>query len=132
MQVVFRLPLQHDSDVAQARIRVRELCAGRALSQSDIEGLATAASEVARNCIVHAGGGEIVLGTIRNGERAGVVVIASDHGPGIANIDQAMQDGFSTGDGLGLGLPSARRLVHEFELSSVLEFGTTVTLTLWT
>jgi serine/threonine-protein kinase RsbT len=130
-QVVFRLPLREDSDVANVRSRVRELCAGHGFSSNAVEALATAATEVARNVLVHARDGEIFLGTERDAERRGVVVIARDDGPGIANIDDAMRDGFSTGSGLGLGLPSARRLVHEFELRSTAAEGTTVTLIMW-
>jgi serine/threonine-protein kinase RsbT len=130
-QVVFRLPLREESDVAHARKRVRELCARHGFASNAVESLATAASEVARNVIVHAGDGELLLGTWQQAERTAVVVIARDSGPGIADIDEAMRDGFSTGAGLGLGLPSARRLVHEFELRSTTAEGTTVTLTMW-
>lgn len=96
-----------------------------------MEALATAVSEIARNMLVHAGGGELFLGSIERAGRVGIVALARDTGPGIADIDEAMRDGFSTGDGLGLGLPSARRLVDEFELSSVVGQGTTVKLTKW-
>jgi serine/threonine-protein kinase RsbT len=130
-QIVFRLPLRIDSDVAHARARVRQLCTGQGFSIGEIEALATATSEVARNAIVHAGEGEVLIGTISSLARAGVIVIARDSGPGIPNIDRAMDDGFSTGPGLGLGLPSARRLVPDFRLDSVVGEGTTVTLTLW-
>jgi serine/threonine-protein kinase RsbT len=130
-QIVFRLPLRIDSDVAHARVRVRQLCTGRGFSTSEVEALATATSEVARNVIVHAGEGEVLIGTVSSATRTGVVVIARDDGPGIHDIEQAMCDGFSTGSGLGLGLPSARRLVPDFRLHSVVAQGTTVTLTLW-
>ena len=130
-QIVFRLPLREDSDVAQARFCVRELCARHGFSSNAVEALATAASEVARNVIVHAGDGEILLGTEHEAKRLGVVVIARDDGPGIPNIEDAMRDGFSTRSGLGLGLPSAQRLVHEFELRSSAAEGTIVTLIMW-
>jgi serine/threonine-protein kinase RsbT len=130
-QVVFRFPLRDESDVSHTRARVRELCARHGFASSAVEALATAASEIARNVIVHAGDGELLLGTQHEAERLGVVVTARDHGPGIANIDDAMRDGFSTGNGLGLGLPSARRLAHEFELRSNAGEGTTVTLVMW-
>ena len=93
--------------------------------------MATAVSEVVRNVIVHALGGEILLGKLQDGDLVGVVVITSDTGPGIPNPADAMTDGFSTGTGLGLGLPSARRLVDEFELCSIVGEGTTVTLKQW-
>jgi serine/threonine-protein kinase RsbT len=130
-QIVFRVLMRDESDVAQARLRVRDLAVGRGLPASAVEALATATSELARNLIVHAGGGEISMGTVRSPGRAGLVVIARDSGPGIADIEQAMRDGFSTGTGLGLGLPSARRLVHEFEIQSLVSEGTTVMLTMW-
>lgn len=91
------------------------------------EALATATSEIARNAVVHAGEGELTIGTVQNGGRTGVVVTARDAGPGIANIGEAMLDGYSTGVSLGLGLPSARRLVHEFEIRSVPGEGSAVT-----
>jgi anti-sigma regulatory factor (Ser/Thr protein kinase) len=130
-RIVFRLPIRDDSDVAQARSCVRELCARLEFPPAAVEALATAASEVARNTIVHAHDGEVLLGTARDEPRTGVVIIVRDAGPGISNIDDALRDGYSTGDGLGLGLPSARRLVDEFELHSALGEGTTVTMTMW-
>ena len=130
-QILFRVLMRDESDVAQARLRVRDLAAGRGLPASAVEALATATSELARNVLVHESGGEISLGTIRRAGREGLVVIVRDSGPGIADIEQAMRDGFSTGTGLGLGLPSARRLVHEFEIQSLVSEGTTVMLTMW-
>jgi serine/threonine-protein kinase RsbT len=130
-RVVFRLPLQVDSDVAQARVRLRELCTEYHFSSIAVEGLAIAASEVARNVLTYAGDGEMLLGTQHDGARLGIVVIARDDGPGISNVEAAMRDGFSTGHGLGLGLPSAQRLVHEFDICSTIGRGTTVTLIVW-
>lgn len=130
-RLVFRLPLRDDSDLAEARLRVRALCAGYGFASSTIEGLATAASEVARNVLVHAHDGELCGGTTHRDGRVGVVVVARDSGPGIATIADAMCDGFSTRGGLGLGLPSARRLVDDFEIHSLVNAGTTVTLTMW-
>jgi serine/threonine-protein kinase RsbT len=131
-QIVRRLPLEDDSDVAAARQQARELARSQGLVPTAIEALATAVSEIARNVIVHAKGGEILLGIANHDGRSGVVAIARDDGPGIPDIDDAMRDGYSTGNGLGLGLPSARRLVDEFEILSVAGQGTTVTLTKWT
>lgn len=130
-QRAFCLPLRDDSDVAQARLRVRELCVGYGFSSSTIEALAIATSEIARNVLVHAREGELLANTIRDEERVGVVVVARDTGPGIADIAGAMRDGYSTGGSLGLGLPSARRLVHEFDIQSVPDEGTVVTLVMW-
>lgn len=130
-RVVFRLPLRVDSDVAHARGRLRELCAQYGFSSTAMEALAIAASEVARNVLIYAGDGEMLLGTQHDGARLGIVVIARDDGPGISNVEAAMRDGFSTGKGLGLGLPSAQRLVHEFDICSTVGHGTTVTLVCW-
>jgi serine/threonine-protein kinase RsbT len=130
-RVVFRLPLRGDSDVAQARLRVRELCARYGFAVSVSEALATATSEITRNVIVHAREGEVLLGTMTDGQRTGVFVTARDEGPGLPDVELAMRDGYSTGAGLGLGLPSARRLVDEFTIQSVPNEGTTVTLIKW-
>jgi len=130
-QIAFRLGLRDDSDVARARLCVRELCALHGFTPHSTEALATATSEIARNAFVHAGEGELTIGTIQDAERTGVVVTARDSGPGIVNVEEAMRDGYSTGNGLGLGLPSARRLVHEFEIHSVPGEGTAVTMVMW-
>lgn len=130
-QIVFRLTVRRDSDVTEARLRVRELGARYAFSPRAIEALAIATSEVVRNVVVHAGEGELLLGTVEEGARRGIVVVARDEGPGISNLEAAMQDGFSTAGSLGFGLPGARRLVHELDIQSGLEGGTTVVLTQW-
>jgi serine/threonine-protein kinase RsbT len=130
-QLVFRVCLRDASDVARARGKTRELAYAEGLHSNAIEMLATAVSEVARNVIVHASTGEMLLGIERNAGRIAIVAIVRDEGPGIANIEEAMRDGHTTGDGLGLGLPSARRLVDDFELCSVVGQGTTVSLKKW-
>jgi len=130
-QIVFRLFLRDSSDVAVARGRARELACAHGFPSSAVEAFATAVSEVARNVIVHAGNGEMLLGIEKNSARIGIVAITRDDGPGISNIDEAMRDGHTTGDGLGLGLPSARRLVDDFELRSAVNQGTTVSLKKW-
>jgi serine/threonine-protein kinase RsbT len=125
------LRVDRDADVVIARQKGRELAAMAGISGSDLTVVATAISEIARNIIVYAERGDIVLKIVRNGHRRGVVVIASDQGPGIADIDMAMRDGFSTGKSLGVGLPGARRLMDEFEIVSELGKGVTVTMTKW-
>jgi serine/threonine-protein kinase RsbT len=95
------------------------------------EALATAVTEIARNIVVHAWSGEIALGILEQDTRRGVIVTARDAGPGIADLERAMLDGFSTGTGLGYGLPGARRLVDEFEIESKVGVGTMVTLKKW-
>jgi len=126
-----QLRLNDDSDVAAARRRARELALGSGLPTLAVEELVTAVSEIAHNVVVHAARGELLLAIAGGEERPAVVVIASDDGPGIANIEDAMRDGYSTGRGLGLGLPSARRLVDEFEIRSSPQAGTVVTLRKW-
>jgi serine/threonine-protein kinase RsbT len=130
-----RLTLRDESDVAAARRHVRELGARYGLSNLSIEALATAVTEIARNVIVHAQAGELRLRGVRFGPgeaaRSGLIVVISDHGPGIADVEAAMADGFSTGSGLGCGLSGARRMVDAFELTSVVGQGTTITLEKW-
>src|SRR5437868_3006020 len=103
--------VRHESDVTIARRCARDLASQQGLSEVEAEALATAVTEIARNILVHAGNGEILFGAVGDALNRGVVVTARDAGPGIAHIEQAMQDGFSTSGGLGFGLPGARRLV---------------------
>jgi serine/threonine-protein kinase RsbT len=130
-RVVFHLSLRDDSDVAAARRKARELAYEQGLSSSAAEALATAVSEIARNAVIHATGGRLLFALLAEPQRVGVIALTRDDGPGISNIEDAMRDGFSTASGLGLGLPGARRMVDEFELTSVLGKGTTVTLKKW-
>jgi negative regulator of sigma-B (phosphoserine phosphatase) len=123
--------VREESDVAIARIRARECALDHGLGETATEALATAVSEVARNLLVHAGGGEISIRGARDGDRRGVAVIAVDSGPGVADVDRALEGGFSSGGGLGLGLSGARRLVDELEITSVRGRGTTVVLRKW-
>lgn len=126
-----RVAVSRDADIVTARQLGRELATKAGFAGSDLTLIATAISEVARNIVSYAENGEILLGlTERDGLR-GLLVVAQDHGPGISDIDQAMQDGFSTGKSLGLGLPGARRLMDEFEIASELGKGTTVTMRKW-
>ena len=126
-----RLAIAADVDVVQARQRGRELASEAGFSNGDQTVIAAAISEIARNIVNYAKRGEITLRLITNGDRQGVIVIAEDHGPGIRDVVQAMEDGYSTSGGLGLGLPGARRLMDEFEVHSVIGQGTTVTMTKW-
>jgi serine/threonine-protein kinase RsbT len=126
-----RLAIAADVDVVQARLQGRELAAGAGFSTGDQTVIAAAISEIARNILNYAKRGEITLRLVPNGDRQGVEVIARDAGPGIPDIARAMQDGYSTSGGLGLGLPGARRLMDEFEVSSVVGEGTTVTMKKW-
>jgi serine/threonine-protein kinase RsbT len=123
--------VERDADVVAARQLGREIAAKVGFKGSDLTLIATAISEIARNIVSFAERGEIALSGIAVGGRRGILVVAQDKGPGIANIDQAMRDGFSTGRSLGLGLPGARRLMDEFEITSQLGVGTTVTMRKW-
>jgi serine/threonine-protein kinase RsbT len=127
-----RIAIESDADVVTARQRARELAADLELSSTDQTLLATAISEVARNITHYATRGEVLLRVIRDDNgRAGIQVVASDDGPGIADVERALQDGYTTGGGLGLGLPGARRLVDDFDIQSTPSQGTTVTLVMW-
>lgn len=126
-----RVAIRSDADIITARQQGRSLAARTGFSGSDLTILATAISEVARNIVEYAGQGEITFRFVQQGSKCGIVVTARDEGPGIRDISQAMQDGYSTGRGLGLGLPGARRLMDEFEIASKAGRGTTVTMKKW-
>jgi serine/threonine-protein kinase RsbT len=126
------IAIESDADVVTARQRARALAAELELSSTDQTLLATAISEVARNITTYARRGEVTVAIVEDARgRRGIRVVASDQGPGIADVERAMQDGYTTGGGLGLGLPGARRLVDEFALDSAPGQGTTVTLVKW-
>jgi serine/threonine-protein kinase RsbT len=125
------LPISRDGDIVAARQKGRDLAVQIGISGSDLTLFATAISEIARNIVVYAKQGEIGLSIVERGGKRGVLVIARDQGPGIADIERAMRDGFSTGNSLGLGLPGAKRLVDEFEIASTVGEGTTVTMRKW-
>ena len=111
MAAAARVPIRADPDIVAARQQGRALAATLALPSSDLTMIAAAISEVARNILIYARSGEIELLVVQEGNRKGIVVIARDQGPGIPNIPQALQDGYTTGSGLGLGLPGAKRLM---------------------
>jgi serine/threonine-protein kinase RsbT len=126
------IPIESDADVVTARQRARQLASRVDLTSTDQTLLATAISEVARNITTYAVRGEVQLSTIRDDNgRHGIQVVARDEGPGIENVERAMQDGFTTGEGLGLGLPGARRLVDDFRIETSPGKGTTVTMVMW-
>jgi serine/threonine-protein kinase RsbT len=93
--------------------------------------IATAISEIARNIVEYAKKGKIIISEIKDKEKQGIQVVARDRGPGISDVERAMQDGFTTGKGLGLGLPGTRRIMDEFEITSKAGKGTTVTIKKW-
>jgi serine/threonine-protein kinase RsbT len=128
----FVISIESDADVVTARQQARAMASQLDLSSTDQTLLATAISEVARNITAYAVRGEVLLSVIQDdGGRRGIQVIARDDGPGIENVELAMQDGYTSGSGLGLGLPGARRLVHQFEIQTAPGRGTTVTLVMW-
>ena len=125
------LAIRTDEDVVRARQAVRGSAVQARLSLVDQTKLVTAASELARNVLVHGGGGSALVELLRDGGRVGVRATFTDSGPGIPDIALAMTNGFTTKGGLGLGLGGARRLVDEFSLDSEPGRGTKVTLTTW-
>jgi serine/threonine-protein kinase RsbT len=126
-----RVAIEREADIVLARQAGRQLAATLGFSTTDQTLIATAISEVARNIVVYANHGEIVLDQTLEAGRVGIVVIATDKGPGIDNKEMALRDGFSTKNSLGLGLPGARRLMDDFILDSEVGRGTTVTMTKW-
>ena len=126
-----RVPIASDSDMVPARAQGRALATKLGFSRTDATLIATAISEIARNIVVHVGRGEILLQPLYEDDRYGVLVVAKDTGPGIRDIEAALDHGFASGKGLGLGLPGARRLMDEFEIASEPGKGTTVTMKKW-
>ena len=124
------VPVGSEADIVAIRRRVRETSARLGFTLVDQTKVVTAASELARNTLIHGGGGEMELTTL-NGPRVGIRLSFQDKGPGIPDIQLALRDGFTTGSGLGLGLGGAKRLVNEFELTSRVGEGTRVTITRW-
>jgi len=127
-----RVPITCDADIVIARQRGRALAAELGVSNTDQALIATAISELARNIVAYAKRGEIVIAGVSRAGRPGIMITARDAGPGIPNIELAMQDGYSTGGGLGLGLSGTRRLMAEFEIASEVGKGTTVITKKWT
>ncbi|MFI7415929.1 anti-sigma regulatory factor [Nonomuraea sp. NPDC049684] len=119
------------ADVVVVRQIVRTLAIEAGLSLVDQTKIVTAASELARNALVYAGGGDVRIDLVENGRKRGLKLVFSDEGPGIPDLDKALTDGFTTGGGMGLGLGGSRRLVDEFDLISAPGKGTTVTVTKW-
>jgi serine/threonine-protein kinase RsbT len=124
------IPVVSESDIVLARRRVREESSRLGFSLVDQTKVVTAASELARNMLIHGRGGAMDLITL-NGPRVGLRLTFHDKGPGIPDIQLALRDGFTTGSGLGLGLGGAKRLVNEFEISSSADEGTKVSITRW-
>ncbi|HEX4788112.1 MAG TPA: anti-sigma regulatory factor [Actinospica sp.] len=126
-----RLSIESNDDVVRARQLVRNIALECRLTLVEQTKLVTAASELARNTLIHGGGGSIRISLVSRGARQGVRAVFEDRGPGIADVDQALTDGWSSGSGLGLGLSGSRRLVDEFEIETEPGRGTKVTVTKW-
>ena len=120
-----------DVDIVTARKIGRALAVHVGFSGGEATLVATAISELARNILLYAREGRIQIQPVERGPKRGLIVIASDQGPGIADLERALQDGFSTSGRLGLGLPGVKRLMDEFEIASCADHGTTVTVKKW-
>ena len=126
-----RISISSDVDIVKARQAGRRVAEEVGFVFTELALIATAISELARNIVRYARSGEIVIRPITNSTRRGIQIVAQDSGPGIRDIEQALQIGFSTAGGLGLGLPGVRRLMDEFDIQSKLGQGTTVRITKW-
>ncbi|MBW3548855.1 MAG: anti-sigma regulatory factor [Actinobacteria bacterium] len=131
MLVENHIAITGDVDIVTARSRAKDMAAELGFSRTDQTVIAAAVSEVARNILVYAGSGEICLQPRRGNGRWGLVAVASDQGPGIPDIDQALTEGYSTAGSLGVGLSGARRLMDSLEIDSEVGRGTTVTMCKW-
>ena len=125
------LPIAADDDIVRVRQRVRDWSVSLGFSLVDQTKLVTAASELARNTLVYGQGGTLRMESLVNDARRGLRLTFEDQGPGIADITQALRDGYTTGSGLGLGLSGAKRLSHDFELTSRPGEGTRVVIARW-
>lgn len=126
-----RLTITSDRDVVRVRQLVRTVAVSVKFSLVDQTKLVTAASELARNTLVYGGGGTVEVRLVDSGRRCGIQIVFTDEGPGIADLDLALTDGYTTGSGLGLGLSGARRLVDEFEIDTTVGAGTSITVVKW-
>jgi serine/threonine-protein kinase RsbT len=126
-----RTEVRSPEDVVRVRQLARTHAAAVGLSLVDQTKIITAASELARNLLDYGGGGEVRFEVVNDGRRRGLRVTFEDRGPGIADIELAMKDGYTTGSGLGLGLSGAKRLSNEFAIRSVVGEGTTITIARW-
>ncbi|HYH81186.1 MAG TPA: anti-sigma regulatory factor [Longimicrobium sp.] len=124
-------PLRTEDDVVFSRQAVRSWAVELGFSLVDQTKLVTAASEIARNTVVYGGGGTVRMEQVEDGIRRGLRLVFEDRGPGIPDVERALQDGFTSGGGLGLGLGGARRLVNEFHIDSRLGEGTRITVVKW-
>lgn len=124
-------PIESEEDLVNIREFGRRLAEEIGFDGNNRTLIATALSEVCRNVLEYAGSGEVSIDSVNNDSHTGIIVVVSDSGPGIQDVDKAMQEGYSTGKGMGIGLPGARRIMDEFDLESDIGGGTTVTMRKW-
>ncbi|HEY1760595.1 MAG TPA: anti-sigma regulatory factor [Bryobacteraceae bacterium] len=125
------MPLRTSEDIVLVRQAVRKKAVALGFGLVDQTKIVTASSELARNTLDYGGGGVVELAVVENGRRSGLRLVFEDHGPGIANLDLALTDGYTSGQGMGLGLGGAKRLSHEFEIASKTGEGTKVSIVRW-
>jgi serine/threonine-protein kinase RsbT len=126
------IPVKTDLDIVSARMEGRSLARELGFGTIDQARIATAISELARNIVLYTPEGKVTVRTIVSDDRRlGIEVVCEDNGPGIANVELVMQDGYSTGSGLGMGLPGTKRLMDEFEIETKLGVGTRITVRRW-
>ena len=125
------VPIRSSEDVVSIRQKVRARSVELGLKLIDQTKIITAASELARNTLVYGGGGSMIIEIVNDNRRDGIRLTFEDHGPGIADIQLAMRDGYTTGGGLGLGLSGSKRLCNDFEIFSKVGEGTRITVTRW-
>jgi serine/threonine-protein kinase RsbT len=125
------IPIKTEGDIVVARRTIRDAATTLGFGQTDVARIVTASSELARNVFRYAGEGLMRWKALDQGERVAIEIQFIDHGPGIPDISLAMKEGYSSGGGMGMGLPGAKRLVDELEIESVVGQGTTVTLRKW-
>ena len=123
--------IHSEADIVAARKAVRDVAVGLGFGVTDVTRIVTAASELARNSFLYAGSGRMSWRIVETAAKSGVELVFADRGPGIDNVEQAMQEGYTTGGGLGMGLPGTKRLMDEMEICSERGKGTTVTVRKW-
>jgi serine/threonine-protein kinase RsbT len=125
------MELRSSEDIVRVRQEVRKCAVALGFGIVDQTKLVTASSELSRNTVDYGGGGTVCIETVQNDRRAGLRLTFEDHGPGIADIEEALKDGYTSGGGMGLGLGGSKRLSHEFEIFSTLGEGTRVSIVRW-
>lgn len=131
MSEVRRIPINNDLDIVAARVEGRNLAKEMGFGIIDQARIATVVSELARNVVLYAHSGQIILNRIDAGDRVGLQIVCEDQGPGIQDLDRVVRDEHSTMQGLGMGLPGTKRLMDEFEIKSEVGIGTMVTVCKW-